>query len=92
MRTPTIHLGGTGSAELVRQVAEAHEAVVAARAALCAMWPNGRDYYPQGPQAIREAEDEHAARLRALDGVLSDLTELADVVMTEHLAREARRA
>jgi hypothetical protein len=38
--------------------------------------PNGRDYYPQGDDAFREAQKEHASRLQRLQSVYKELEDL----------------
>jgi hypothetical protein len=75
--TPTIHLNGTGRDALLRQVLDAAHAVDAAFEALCGMEPHGRDYYPQGPQAFRRAQNEHSERIEAVRAVYLDLNQLA---------------
>jgi hypothetical protein len=80
MRTPTVHLNGTSKAELERLNYEAYKAVNAAIDALCNACPNGRDYYPQGNQAISEAMQEHQNRINALFAVKTDLEAILEVV------------
>ena len=77
MMTPTIHLNGTSKRELLEQQLTAMNAVSAARAALAAAAPNGRDYYPQGNEAIQHALDEHATRLGYLETVFAELEAIA---------------
>lgn len=55
---PTIHLNGTSREALAAPLREAHEKLGEALAALEACAPHGRDYYPQGPQALRAATRE----------------------------------
>jgi hypothetical protein len=55
MLTPTIHLNGTSREALLRGFADAADAVRDALAAVQATYPNGRDFYPQGPGAITQA-------------------------------------
>ena len=74
MKTPTIHMNGTPRVMLLADYERAYEAVDAALDALRTTAPNGRDYYPQGPGAIDEAQHEHAARMKALNNVYDDLT------------------
>lgn len=68
MKFPTIHLNGTGGEALMSDLIETNNALRAAIAALEKMAPNGRDYYPQGNDAISEASKEHRARIDALVG------------------------
>ena len=75
MRVPTIHNNGTSLEDLSDRVETAINALTDAVTALEQMAPNGRDYYPQGPEAITEATAEHRDRLRRVRGVLSELYE-----------------
>ncbi len=73
MTIPTIHLNGTPKATLVANLMEAIEAIHVAGKALAKTYPNGRDYYPQGPAAINQAMDEHAERMGRLTLTVSEL-------------------
>ena len=55
MKPPTIHLNGTSRQSLLDAATEARSAVDEAEIKLREVWPNGRDYYPQGQDAIRHA-------------------------------------
>lgn len=77
---PTIHLNGTSKAQLFEAVFAALDAIAVARAALQASAPNGRDYYPQGDLAIRQALAEHMTRVRMLDTVYDELHAIAEHV------------
>jgi hypothetical protein len=46
-----------------------------------ATYPHGRDYYPQGEEAIRVAQEEHAQRLEYLKVIKQDLEQLCLVTM-----------
>jgi hypothetical protein len=74
---PTIHLGGSDPDDLRRQVTAAGMAVRRAREAVAAACPNGRDYYKQGPDALRRATRQHEARLVKLQDVEAELQALA---------------
>lgn len=89
MMKPTIHLNGTSAGELERQIDEAYDALNVAFAALKEMTPNGRDYYPQGPDAIYKAQDEHRARLQKITDVQKELSELAEH-LADHIAMRGR--
>ena len=80
MKVPTIHMNGSGAKALLEQVENAHRAVVKAREAIEAAWPNGRDYYPQGASAIREAESEWRERVRHLLVVQNELQALHEAI------------
>jgi len=77
---PTIHMNGTSGRALLEGYCEAISAVQAALETLARAAPNGRDYYPQGPDACALADGEHDARKRALIGVLNELQTLAEHV------------
>jgi hypothetical protein len=47
--------------------------------------PNGRDYYPQGPDAIKTANHEHLQRMSRLRTTLDEMGEM-HARMMEHLA------
>ena len=77
MTTPTIHGNGTSAQDLADGYAAAYRAVTEAGDVLAKAGPNGRDYYPQGPDAISKATMEHRTRQTALAGIADDLMELA---------------
>jgi len=76
MITPTIHMNGTSGRDLAEGYSKAARAVDAAIDAIAQAGPNGRDYYPQGPEAMTKAVEEHSARLYALRQVHTELQEL----------------
>ena len=63
MLKPTIHLNGTSSQELSRQLEKVYVACNDLIDALSNARPHGRDYYPQGDSALNEATKEHEARI-----------------------------
>ena len=75
--TPTVHFNGTSKDELLTQLEAVVNALDAALAAMSAAAPNGRDFYPQGPAAIIEAETAFAERVRVLEQMRTDFTNLA---------------
>lgn len=76
MTMPSVHINGTGKAELERQLEAAVGAVRAAVRAVEDAQPNGRDYYVQGPDATGRAIVEHVARLNRLKSVEDELAEI----------------
>jgi hypothetical protein len=66
MKTPSIHSNGTSSHVLVDKYMKVLDTTNAAIAALSASAPNGRDYYPQGDNAINEAIKIHEEHMKAL--------------------------
>ena len=80
MITPTIHLNGTSKAELLEQLRNAYTAVRNAQKVLQEAAPNGRDYYPQGPGAILQAQSEYESRLTRLQDVAKELEEIQEAI------------
>jgi len=80
MQLSTIHLNGTSKEALVKALCDASEALEAAYQSLKQTTPNGRDYYPQGNQALKVALDEHDSRLRRVDSVKKEIDELTIAV------------
>lgn len=77
MTKPSIHLNGSRPQSLANDYAEARAAVQNAINSLhqyaC---PHGRDYYPQGSNAVTIAIAEHANRVEKLQSVLHELEQL----------------
>ena len=80
MMLPTVHLNGTSKGELLQQLCDANSALSAALRALAEAAPNGRDYYPQGADAIGKAITEHTARLQAIKNVQKEILAIAEHV------------
>jgi hypothetical protein len=80
MMVPTVHLNGTSKDELVRQVADAGRALRLGIETLGEANPNGRDFYIQGPDALRLAQQEHRIRLGKLEEVHDELQTLAEAI------------
>lgn len=74
---PTVHMNGTSRKELMAQYTGAMSAVRDAIEVLRQTVPNGRDYYPQGPDAILEASKAHRARVARLQATHDELEEIA---------------
>ena len=71
MMVPTIHLNGTSREDLEAAAEAAYRALTEAIEKVAALGPNGRDFYPQGPDALGQALEEHAqlrGRLEAVRG------------------------
>ena len=64
MRHPTVHLNGTSKDSLLKGYREAYESLNKAQEAMGQCSPHGRDYYPQGDNAIHEAIQEHRAHMK----------------------------
>lgn len=78
---PTVHVNGTTRNRLVEQMESAvralDEAIHRAREAE----PNGRDYYPQGDEAIRLAVDQHGRRLRVLHEIRDEYAKIWEALI-----------
>ena len=83
MMLPTIHLNGTPVSRLLEEVNEAAQAVRLAVEKLELAGPNGRDYYPQGPEALPQAQKEHRERVQMLTTVRGELLEILDYLFDE---------
>lgn len=77
---PSVHMNGTSRQELIRLNLEAIEAIDAAMEALGRAGPNGRDYYPQGPDATMEARRQHANRMHNLRAARDELTQITETI------------
>ena len=66
MTLPTIHMNGTPRQHLIDDAVDAATAVQKAMAVMSKGGPNGRDYYPQGPEAMGAAVREHDAQIDKL--------------------------
>jgi hypothetical protein len=73
---PTIHLNGTSPEMLRDGYTAARQAVGDAIRAMEKIEFNARDYYPQGPDAWRQADGEMRLRYTHLSFVITDLEKL----------------
>lgn len=77
MQLPTIHLNGDRPETLLTQYRNAYEKLGDALKALQEVETNGRNFYPQGNDAVTTAREEHNARYLAVHAVQKDMLELA---------------
>lgn len=82
MQLPTIHSNGTSAESLTEGLCEAYSALNDAYDKLKQTAPNGRDYYPQGPDAYGRAREEHMGRLDRVYSVMKELEALAIEIQT----------
>jgi len=80
MIKPTIHMNGTGFKTLMEQYEGAYRALSDALEKLYECAPNGRDYYPQGNEAIRTAKKEHGARVSSLIHARDEIAQLIEYI------------
>ena len=76
MMKPTIHMNGTSSQELSRQLEGVYSACQTLIDALCESRPNGRDYYTQGCDALNTAAAEHQVRIDVVIKIQEDVLEI----------------
>jgi hypothetical protein len=74
---PTIHVNGDTGEKLCADFLEAYKAICHAEDLLAVTGPNGRNYYPQGPEALIAAIEEHQERMALLSKVGNECLELA---------------
>ncbi len=77
MILPTIHRNGSSKDDLFDGYMTALAAMQTAIDAVIQTAPHGRDYYPQGDDALRQAMVEHRERLLRLGAVADELNALA---------------
>ena len=77
---PTVHLNGTSKQALCDQLGNTIDAIHVAGNMLAAAYPNGRDYYPQGSNAINEAMTQHDARMNKLRDVANELQQILEAI------------
>jgi hypothetical protein len=73
---PTLHLNGTGRTTLRDEYAAAYDALLKARDAFAASTLNGRDFYPQGPDAYYQARDERTTAFASLEQAITYVGEV----------------
>lgn len=87
MTYPTIHLNGTSLKALQQQADEASEALQVAIKVLADMTPNGRDYYPQGPDAHAAALSQHRDAMTCMREALAYVAKIGEYLAEEELRR-----
>ena len=83
IRTPVVHLNGSGKKSLLEQLLNAHHAGRAFQDALIEARPNARDYYVAGDGAFSEAQAQHVARLAKVREVMDELEAIAAAVQSQ---------
>jgi hypothetical protein len=72
---PTVHLNGTSRKSLVQQRSDIVQALVEVGKAIGQAWPHGRDYYPQGPDALIAAERVWKERAKIVADLRDEISE-----------------
>ena len=80
LQVPCIHMNGTSAKSLKDDLCEAYKALRDAYTALKRTAPNGRDYYPEGPESLDRAIADHRHRLERIDEVCEELTAIAEAI------------
>lgn len=89
---PVSNLHGTPSAELSSAMLGARSSVRRLLATVIAAAPNGRDYYPQGDNALRLAIKEFESGCDALSAIADDIFRLAETECQDVVPFVARAA
>jgi hypothetical protein len=74
---PTVHMNGTGKETLLREYVNAMNALDMAIDALRFITVHGRDYYPQGNDAINDAMAQRASHFEKLEEVRFEIEAIA---------------
>ena len=74
---PTVHLNGTSRDSLVKQRTDIADALGDVEKAIGQAWPHGRDFYPQGPDALSAAQQVWHERANLLADLREEITEEA---------------
>ncbi len=81
---PTIHLNGTGAKSLQEQYRAVRLSAKATADALANATCNGRDFYPQGPEAFQQAQADRREMFRLLQ-LVEDFAAQWEARAAEHL-------
>jgi hypothetical protein len=73
IQCPMIHMNGTSAVDLLKGLEDAYSAVGVALDSMRNIGPNGRDYYPLGPEAMEAAQTQHRDRALRLHNVREEL-------------------
>jgi hypothetical protein len=74
---PTVHLNGTSGESLIQQRLDIVQALVEVEEAIGQAWPHGRDYYPQGPDALAAAQQVWKERVKVVADLRDEINEEA---------------
>jgi hypothetical protein len=73
IQCPMIHMNGTSAVDLLKGLEDAYSAVGVALDSMRNIVPNGRDFYPLGPEAMEAAQAQHRDRALRLHNVREEL-------------------
>lgn len=80
MMIPTIHLNGTSKEQLLRELEEILIALEGAKKKMEKQTIHGRDYYPQGHEALQAAVKEGIGRFQRLRSITREFEELYEKI------------
>ena len=83
MVLPIVHLNGTSRDDLVEQRLAIVDALRLVANAIADGWPNDRDYYPQGQDAIQAARELWRGRLDTLDFMRQEIEDEARAILDQ---------
>jgi hypothetical protein len=83
MITPTIHMNGDTAKTLTGQWKAVYTASNALLEALRLARPHGRNFYPQGEQAISIAQNEHQQREQAVLTIVEDIGKMMKAIRAQ---------
>ena len=83
MVLPTVHLNGTSRDDLVEQRLAIVDALRLVANAIADGWPDARDYYPQGQDAILAARELWRGRLDTLDFMRQEIEDEARAILDQ---------
>lgn len=84
---PVVHKNGTSRDALLEQLTDLMQALRDAEDALGRASPNGRDYYPLGHNALRDAQNKHREWAVALRKIYQEVEQAAEHVADQENAK-----
>lgn len=91
MILPTIHFNGSDPERLYKDVTDCLVKFRETEELLAKLQPHGRDYYPQGDEALWVAMNQHEARCQRLKEVKLELELLAEYLYEQTAAQRKGR-
>jgi len=70
---PIVHVNGTSKEQLLADRYEFLDALLKAGEKIGKIAPNGRDYYPGGPELLDQAEEQFKRRRALLRGLADEI-------------------
>jgi len=87
MSIPTVHLNGTSRDSLVQQRLNLIDALGDVEKAIGKAWPHGRDYYPQGPDALSAAQRVWQKRASIVTNLRDEIIEESQGIFDQEVTR-----